>query len=66
MFTHCAKRISNGLLKRLKILRKVYTAAAFLENKFTHEVTKHGKKFIAFNAVYQKYGRKVYTIYRPM
>ena len=45
MFTRSAKRIRNGLLKRLKTVRKVYTSAAFLELKFTHEVRKHAKKF---------------------
>ena len=75
MFTHSVKRIRIGLHKRLKTLRKVYTLAAYLEKKFTHEVRKHGKKFTFLpkkfthkvrnhgNSLHNlsKNGRKVYT-----
>ena len=62
MFTHSAKRFRNGLLKRLKTVRKVYTSAAFLELKFTHEVRKHAKKFTSlpkkFTHEVRKHGKK--------
>ena len=62
VYTRCkfrAIRISEGLHKRWKTLRNVYTKDAYLETKFTQEVRKHEKKVYFFaNNVYTVYQKK--------
>ena len=58
MFTQGVIRISEGLHKRWKTLRNVYTKVAYLENKFTQEVRKHEKKFTFLQIMFTQFIKK--------
>ena len=58
MFTQGAIRISEGLHKRWKTLRNVYTKVAYLDNKFTHEVRKHENKFTFLQIMFTQFIKK--------